>query len=75
MVCGVFYCVNHGRDVSGEGTALPARGNGNMDRGAAKAEERGDSGRAARSERQGECCITHHVTLLFSFYSLFFISC
>eukprot|EP01084_Bolivina_argentea_P160924 280183_1 len=44
--------VREDRDVSGEGTALPARGNGSMDRGAAKAEERGDSGRAARSERQ-----------------------
>ncbi len=74
MVCDVLHCVNHGRDVSGEGGAIPARGNGHMDKGASRSGEKGDSGEVARSERQGECCITHHVPLLLSFYSLRLVS-
>ncbi len=44
--------------MSGEGNISPLRGNGNLDRGAARSDGRGDSGVAARSDRQGECSVT-----------------
>ncbi len=63
----VSFTVNGGRDVSGEGNISPQRGgNGNLDKGAARTDGRGDSGAAARSDRQGECSVTScYTSLLF----------